>query len=377
MADGFKLVSGKKTSRAIIPCSKHGCTGSCPLSVVLRSNKKDGVPAACLVCDRRYKVPAGTAAPPKKGSTQGGSAVQKELLALKKEIAELKSSKPAACGASPESELASTDNVPLPAEDRAAVKALQQQIQQLKDLAPELRNSLCEAKGGYEAFSASLEQQRQQIFAKHRGSMPLQMRKQKSQLFLESVQKRKDQAQIALDTLQKQQAELTEKIAQQQQTLADAETKLQAAKIEADTIAQAAALEGTAAAGSTVPTQPGAVSAITAQAVKGFFRSLPPTVTEHPEGIHAVEQVMALLDKLDSAATHVHAAQESSTGNRSPGTADAVTTMVDECEMEQEMADFEELFRPRDDEQPEVRTQRLTAAIRSKQTGAWTKFRKH
>ena len=49
------------------------------------------------------------------------------------------------------------------------------------------------------------------------------------------------------------------------------------------------------------------VSASTAQAVKSFFHSLPAPVAGHPEGIQAVEQIMALLEKLDTAATQVQA----------------------------------------------------------------------
>ena len=335
--DGFQLVDGKRQARASVRCTKPGCTGSCPVNVVRRSNQPDGVPAKCLLCERRYKVPPGVDAAPKQHAKTKGSwseaGFHKELLALKKELEALKGAKDAR--ESPPSrslaknELASPDNVPMPADDRAAVKALQLQIQQLKELTPELRNSLCEAKGGYEAFSACLEMQRQQIFAKHRGSMPIGLQKQKSQLHLDFVQKRRDQAQSALDSLQTQQEELADKIAQQQQTLADAEVKLQAAKIEAATIAQAAALQATVDVGPAQTAQPVAVSAITAQAVKGFFRSLPTTVAEHPEGVQAVEQIMALLDKLDSAAALAQASTPPAlVGHRPPGTAGAVAAMV-------------------------------------------------
>ena len=227
--------------------------------------------------------------------------------------------------------MASADNIPLPADDKAVVKALQLQMQQLKELTPELRDALCEAKGGYEAFSACLEAQRQQIFAKHRGSLPLALQKQKSQHHLEMVQKRKDHAQSALDSLHTQQQELADKIAQQKQALADAEVRLQAAKFEAATIAQAAALQATVDAGPAQSVQPVAVSAITAQAVKGFFRSLPTTVAEHPEGVQAVEQIMALLDKLDSAAALAQAkAPPAQVVHRPPGTAEPVAAMVAE-----------------------------------------------
>lgn len=113
--------------------------------------------------------------------------------------------------------------------------------------------------------------------------------------------------------------------------MADAEVRLQAAKYEAVTIAQAAALQATVDAGPAQSAQPVIVSAITAQAVKGFFRSLPTTVAEHPEGVQAVEQIMARLDKLDSVAALAQAnTPPAQVGHRPPGTAEAVAAMVAE-----------------------------------------------
>lgn len=84
--------------------------------------------------------------------------------------------------------------------------------------------------------------------------------------------------------------------------MAEAETKLQAAKLEAASIAQAHAQQATIEAGSTDTAPQVQSSALTAQAVREFFQSLPPTVAQHPEGIGAVKQVMGLLEMLDSAA---------------------------------------------------------------------------
>ena len=116
------------------------------------------------------------------------------------------------------------------------------------------------------------------------------------------MQKHKDDAESALTELQRQSNDLEEKVARQRQCLAEAEVKLQAAKLEAATLAQAAARQVTSAAGSADQASQGQTSIVTAQAVKGFFQTLPPMVSEHPEGIEAVKQVMALLEKLDSAA---------------------------------------------------------------------------
>ena len=247
--DGFKMVTTKKQVRASVQCAKPGCIGSCPFNVVRRSNQNDGVPAKCLLCDRRYKVPPDTGASAKQqakpAGSSGNSAVHKELLALKKELAALKAAK-APSDTSPTGAQASAEALALSDDDKAAVKVLQKQVQQLKELGPELRASLCDPQGGYETFVASLEDKRQAIFAKHRGTMPLDVQRQKSQQFLKNVQKHRDDAESALTELQRQSNDLEEKVARQRQCLAEAEVKLQAAKLEAATLAQAAAAAGSA-----------------------------------------------------------------------------------------------------------------------------------
>ena len=42
-----------------VACTKPGCTGSCPLHVVVRGAAADGVAAKCFECNRPYRVPAG------------------------------------------------------------------------------------------------------------------------------------------------------------------------------------------------------------------------------------------------------------------------------------------------------------------------------
>ena len=335
--DGFKTV-GRHTR---LQCRKKGCTGTCPHSVVKAGRSALGVPAKCFECGRPYQLndpvvtpgnrraPAATAtAKPQEPNGSGASpgSLHKELLALKKEVADLRASKPKTTGAAQpgtEQTQSHSEALPLSADDKTAVKALQQQIQQLNDLGPELRTALCEPKGGYEHFVASLEAQRQAIFAKHRGSLPLDLQKQKSQAHLEAMQKRKNEAQAGLEDLQKQQAALALQIEQQQRTLTETETKLQAAKIEAATIAQAAvqaaARQISEAAGAGVSAPQRAVSAVTAQAVKSFFQTLPPTVAQHPEGIDTVRQVMALLDKLDAAAANADERERPATDSMPPG----------------------------------------------------------
>ena len=93
-----------------------------------------------------------------------------------------------------------------------------------------------------------------------------------------------------------------------------------------------------------------------------------------------------MLEKLDSAARvaevipfsaipQAESTAEPSIGHRPPGTSEVVATMVADVEM---VAEFEELFRNRDDEEPDARAQRIKAGLKSKQVlGVATKFRKH
>ena len=361
--NGFMVVAAKKQARASVQCAKPGCTGSCPINVIRRSNQKDGVPAKCLVCDRRYKVPPDNVSPAKQQAkpacSNSNPSVHKELLALKKELATLKAAK-SPCEA-PTGSLPSAETLALSDEDKAAVKALQKQIQQLKELGPELRSSLCDPHGGYDTFVARLEGKRQAIFAKHRSTMPLEVQRQKCQQFLKGVQKHRDDAESELADLQRQRSDLDEKIARQAQCLADAEIKLQAAKMEAATLAQAAAEQSTAAAGSIDQARQGQASIVTAQAVKGFFQTLPPMVAEHPEGIEAVKQVMSLLEKLDSAAK-VAGASDQENGKAPAGPPSQPLPMADEeMQLDEDLLDqmAEAATAPAGDGEGEAEARRL------------------
>jgi hypothetical protein len=56
--------------KEMVECETWGCTGSCPLFVVNRSNKRDGIPAKCFECGEPYlwsKVGN------RRGGTQGGN----------------------------------------------------------------------------------------------------------------------------------------------------------------------------------------------------------------------------------------------------------------------------------------------------------------
>ncbi len=322
--EGFQKVQGRGRCRTLIKCGAQGgsCNGTCPAFRIVRGADKAGVGLAeCRVCSATFSVGAARKAVKEhdgKGSAKtgsirgdkpqdrqkapkGNSSVQKELAALKKELEALKAAK-ATSGPPPKGSQPSADVPSLSEEDQLAVNALHSQILQLRELGPELRESLCEAKGGYEAFVASLGTQRQAIFARHRGTMPLDIQKSKSEHHLKAMHKQKDEADSLYAELQMQSVELEGKLAKQLQCVSDAEAKLQAAKLEAAAIAQAAALRATAPDGPAAQATQVPTSAVTAHAVKSFFHTLPPAVADHPEGIGACQQVMALLEKLDSAA---------------------------------------------------------------------------
>eukprot|EP00974_Lingulodinium_polyedra_P048717 4678860-Lingulodinium_polyedra.AAC.1 len=52
-------------------------------------------------------------------------------------------------------------------------------------------------------------------------------------------------------------------------------------------------------------TGPDAASVVTAATVKDYFQKLPGSVAEHPEGQQIIQQVMAMLEKLDAVAKQV------------------------------------------------------------------------
>jgi DNA repair exonuclease SbcCD ATPase subunit len=295
-------------------CSKTGCRGSCPLAVVLRSNKADGIPAKCQVCDKKFPVPANAKAL-QQGNDKGASkSGEKDLQALVCQLqAEVKSLKaqgttsfdtPASAGAGDANAMSATDKI--------EAAALQKQIQQINDMDSTLRDLLCESKGGYEAFVAQLQQKRQQIFAKHRSALPIELQKSKSEAHLRNVQRSKDEADAKLAELQEQQLVLQAMVERQSVLVANADSKVQSAKNELATITQQAAAGALAEVlGASPPQDVGRPTALTASVVKDYFQKLPERVVVHPEGQQTIQQVMVLLEKLDTAAAAAESAEQS------------------------------------------------------------------
>ena len=93
------------------------------------------------------------------------------------------------------------------------------------------------------------------------------------------------------------------------------------AKLEALSIAELAAAElrGNGDGGSLAD-----ASVVTATAVKSFFTQLPAAVAANPEGQQTIHQVMALLEKLDTAAKASGPAEANSGGDSGQRPAEAV-----------------------------------------------------
>ena len=107
---GTDGVMAPKTFRPKVACLRPGCDGTCPLHVVLRSNKPDGVPAKCFKCDQTFKKPVGVSVegqPNKKKEGGGGDdAKDRELRQLRGEIQALKAKQ---AGAAPEQPAKASD----------------------------------------------------------------------------------------------------------------------------------------------------------------------------------------------------------------------------------------------------------------------------
>ena len=221
--------------------------------------------------------------------------------------------------------------------DKTAIKALQKKIQQLKDVGPELRDQLCEGKGGYLAFLAELELELQQARAQQRVLRPLAQQKVSAEAHLQKMQKGRDEAASTLARLQEQQAELERKVAEQKVFVADAEDKLQKATVEAVAISERATAE---LRGERADVSIKQTSVATAESVKGFFESLPSAVSADPEGMQAIKQVMVLLEKLDAASQNAQAAQVQSDQREAAHAAIGTGPMGLDEEVLSQMADF-------------------------------------
>lgn len=317
-AEGFQQVRGRKPWKPVplVHCLNPSCKGTCPRSVVEQGLRGKGYyPARCFECNRPYKVVPGDAPSAPRQRQQAASETNR-LQKLEAEIKSLKAQNnslqsvaaAAATGAAPPAAGAPPDDG-ISAADKQATKALQKKIQHLKDMDPELRDVLCEGKGGFAVFLAQLEDELRQAWARQRDQKPLAQQKASAEAHLKRKQKCRDEAAGELQRLTMQQAELDTKLVLQKSALAEAEAALQQAKLDAVAIAERATAELRGDGKTASYTQ---ASIVTATTVKDFFKQLPPAVAEHEDGKQVIKQVMVLLEKLDAAA-RAQAAAASST----------------------------------------------------------------
>ena len=219
-----------------------GCAGSCQLSVVLRSNKADGIPAKCMVCERKYKVPAGAGTAvqlqTKKGSQSRLGAdgkLQEQLRALREEVKSLKAAQASPGGEANEVVIA-VDDQPDEA-GRERVKSLREKLRLLQNMDPSLRSYL-DGQGGHSKAVADLEQELRGACTAQRESKPLATQKVSAEAHLRRVAKQHELAVTRLSELQKQQELLAKKISEQEAETTAAGVLVTAAKQEVASVAE-------------------------------------------------------------------------------------------------------------------------------------------
>ena len=191
--------------------------------------------------------------------------------------------------------------LPLDDDTKDAVRALRERLKQLQDMPPGLR-SLCDSQGGHAKMVADLEQEIQRACAAEREAKPLAAQKVSAEAHLRRVARLHEQATEKLSKTRVQHEQLVKQLAEQEEGAASMGQRVEAARRELADIAEKMAADLRGSPSATTGSAAAATSTVTATAVKGFFQSLPETVSGHPEGQETIQQVMALLDKLDAAA---------------------------------------------------------------------------
>ena len=247
-----------------------------------------------------------------------------------------------------------------------AAKALHRQIQQLKGLDPVLRDSLCAHRGGSEAVLRDLEVRHEAECAKQREQRPLAQQKSSAEAHLKRMQRAKTEAANKLEQMQAAQAELAAKIASQTNAVAEADSKLQKARLEVVAITEKATAELRGTSHS--------CSAVTVSAVTGWFGKLPTEVVEHPQAQEAMQKIMSLIGKLDTAKQVVEAGSaqpvrpESAAAPEASAAASAASLSATVCEeMDDDLLDALAVAATGGDEEAEdedgaAKAQRIAAA---------------
>ena len=218
------LTNGRFT-KPKVSCMRKGCTGFCPLLVVVRSNKPDGAPALCQVCGQVYKRPKGAqqllsnaaaakaeSRPPKgigkgagkgkgkgRGHEPGGadSALAKQAKAAKaalekiqEEMRELKESikgktKDDSKGAVPPEEITRVNS---------KIREVEKSLQAMETLPDVLRARIYNEDGAFDTAVKNLEKEKADLMAQKIGLRPLDMRETSAKTYADKCVRHLDEA---------------------------------------------------------------------------------------------------------------------------------------------------------------------------------------
>jgi hypothetical protein len=222
----------KKFLGSRVKCSRFGCTGSCPLAVILRGSKPDGIPAKCFQCDKVYVVPKNVDVQARATGTN------KEIIDLKEQVRVLnKALQARATREEPEQQqntAMEVDNASKELHDK--VSLLQKELASIKRT-PEELHYLFESRGGHEGAIQECIQRLEVARQGLRESKPIEQRRAAAEGHLKKTRKEVDQSNACLAELQKTRDEVEARIAKQQAVCAD---KLKASEAAAKQCAELA-----------------------------------------------------------------------------------------------------------------------------------------
>ena len=178
---------------------------------------------------------------------------------------------------------------------------------------PELRESLCEHLGGYEAYSAKLQEEIRQAKAKQLEQRPVDKQRAAVDARLRKAQRARDDAADALEALKAEQVALQEKLSKQEAKFAEQEDELQRATRESMAMLQRMAgansdaarkgdVQGNAGAGSDADRNGEVVSVAS---VRQFLGGISGALVENDPARDAFKKVMAIVDQAAAAAAEL------------------------------------------------------------------------
>ena len=260
----------KKSAAPRVQCLRSGCTGSCPLAVVTRSNKADGAPAKCFVCDQQYRVPKGAQqllaaakAAPRRAARAPAQEGDKDVGQLAKEVRELKK------------KLEQKPPPEVPKQDAdGPIGPAQERLDKLVALLGPEHDEVLRQK-------QVVENER----AKKAAAKPLRFQ-------LRDAQQKADKANKALAANVELQSDLQTKLEAAKQEHEGLASRANALTAQVNGLHQKSLLEDAA----------GGASTATASVVRGWFGNLPAQVATHPQAQETMQAIMQMFDKLHAAA---------------------------------------------------------------------------